>query len=1088
MISSVDLAGLMGIHAPTEQQRVVIEAPLSPALVVAGAGSGKTDTMASRVVWLVANNLVSPDQILGLTFTRKAAGSLSKRVSERIAILREVQSAHPERFVATPETASIEFDQPTISTYNSFASALFSENALLIGREPESTLLNDPSSWQLARKLVVSSTDDRLIGLEKSISALTEAVLDLSHALSDNVANAADVAVYAERFTQISELPYAETARKKTPYASVIDAVKEVGSLAPLLTLAVQYAQQKRAQGLLEFSDQVALALEVAERSDDVVAHYQDRYRVVLLDEYQDTSVVQTRLLARLFGNHSVMAVGDPHQSIYGWRGASAANLARFSRDFTENADAQYFALSTSWRNATTVLDAANVIVEPLSARSPVRVESLDARPAAPAGSVDTFYFEHIDEEAHGVAKWFARALAPQAWNHYNPDPDAEAPTPPTAAILFRRRSDMERFATALGAEDVPYHVLGIGGLLSTPEIVDLVSALTVIHDPTAGSELIRLLSGARWSIGPRDLQELASLSRWLLSRSVTQQELSAEVRQRMRDSVAVDDSASIVDALDFVGEAPASHSQLKGFSEEGLSRLKDAAKQLAFFRSRAGLELGDLVRLLEQELLLDIEVVASRPQAHGMANLYAFHDELAGFLASDDQSNLGSFLSWLRRATQQDMMGPRSDDAEAGTVQLLTIHASKGLEWDLVAVPRLVEGEVPATSREGKGWVSFGKLPFAFRGDAGELPELEWESAHYQSEFDGSLKEFKSALADRHQAEERRLGYVAITRARDNLLLTGSFWSSRSKPQAPSIFLQELEERGLIEELPADPVNDENPTLNDVVDPLWPFDPLGNRRTSVETAAHLVATADPGADGLWSHEIDLLLAERSRAASEARRTPLPQRIPASRFKDYIADPEAVALSLRRPMPERPYRATRLGTQFHEWVESRFGSTASTETLDAFVLEIDGTDFDGFEGENAADVEKLAELQATFERSAWATRKPVDVEIEIHVPFGDRVVICKIDAVYADGDRFEIVDWKTGRAPQDAADLEAKQLQLALYRLAYAQWKGVPPEKIDAAFYFVADDIVIRPEHISDEAELRDAWAKSVGAAPSFGG
>ena len=175
MISSVDLAGLMGIHAPTAQQQVVIEAPLSPALVVAGAGSGKTDTMASRVVWLVANNFVSPDQILGLTFTRKAAGSLSKRVSERIAILRDVQNRHPERFDATPETASIEFDQPTISTYNSFASALFSENALLIGREPESTLLNDPSSWQLARKLVVASTDDRLVGLEKSINGLTQA-------------------------------------------------------------------------------------------------------------------------------------------------------------------------------------------------------------------------------------------------------------------------------------------------------------------------------------------------------------------------------------------------------------------------------------------------------------------------------------------------------------------------------------------------------------------------------------------------------------------------------------------------------------------------------------------------------------------------------------------------------------------------------------------------------------------------------------------------------------------------------------------------------------------------------------------------
>jgi len=1081
MISSVDLAEWMGIHPPTTQQRVVIEAPLSPALVVAGAGSGKTDTMASRVVWLVANNVVTPDQILGLTFTRKAAGSLTKRVSERIAILRSVQDRYPERFAATPATESIEFDQPTISTYNSFASALFSENALLIGREPDSTLLNDPSSWQLARKIVVSSSDERLVGLEKSIDALTAAVLEVSHALSDNVASADDVAQYVKRFVEIAELPYADTARKKTPYSSVVDAVEELAALTPLLDLATEYARQKRQQGLLEFSDQVALALEVSERSSDVVEHYRDRYRVVLLDEYQDTSVVQTRLLSRLFGNHSVMAVGDPHQSIYGWRGASAANLARFSRDFTAADDAQLFALSTSWRNASRVLDAANVIVEPLSARSPVRVESLEARPYAPVGTVDTHYFEHIDDEAAAVAQWFAHALAPAAWNLYDPDPDAVPATPPTAAILFRRRSDMDRFAQALADADVPHHILGIGGLLSTPEIVDLVSALRVVHDPSAGSDLIRLLSGARWAIGPRDLQHLASVARWLLDRGATQQALSDDVKKRMRDSVAIDDSASIVDALDFVGEAPSSHSQLEGFSEVGRARLKQAAHQLAFFRSRAGLELGDLVRLLEQELLLDIEVAAHRPAGQATANLYAFHDELAGFLASDEQANLGSFLSWLNRATKQDMMGPRSDDAEAGTVQLLTIHASKGLEWDLVAVPRLVDGELPAKSREGKGWVRFGKLPFAFRGDAAELPELRWENLSYQSEFDASLKEFAGELADRHQAEERRLGYVAITRARDNLLLTGSFWSSRTTPQAPSIFLQELAGRGLIAELPSDPVNDENPTLNDVVDPQWPFDPLGRNRTRVETAALRVQSSDPGGEGLWSTEIDLLLAERQRAARDAQRTPLPQRIPASRFKDYIADPEAVARALRRPMPERPYRATRLGTQFHEWVEARFEATASSETLDVLAGELDGAD-----GEGVVDAEQLARLQETFERSEWATRKPVDVEIEIHVPFGDRVVICKIDAVYADGDRFEVVDWKTGRAPTDDADLQAKQLQLALYRLAYAQWKGVDPDRIDAAFYFVADDKVVRPPHISSEDELREAWARSVVSAASF--
>jgi DNA helicase-2/ATP-dependent DNA helicase PcrA len=130
----------------------------------------------------------------------------------------------------------------------------------------------------------------------------------------------------------------------------------------------------------------------------------------------------------------------------------------------------------------------------------------------------------------------------------------------------------------------------------------------------------------------------------------------------------------------------------------------------------------------------------------------------------------------------------------------------------------------------------------------------------------------------------------------------------------------------------------------------------------------------------------------------------------------------------------------------------------------------------------------LARLQATFEGSEWATRRPVEVEREIHLPFDGRIVICKIDAIYAlgpgsDGEpRFEVVDWKTGKAPRDADDLERKQLQLALYRLAYSRWAGIDPIRISAAFYFVADDAVIRPEHIDDESELLARWRAAFGA------
>jgi len=172
-------------------------------------------------------------------------------------------------------------------------------------------------------------------------------------------------------------------------------------------------------------------------------------------------------------------------------------------------------------------------------------------------------------------------------------------------------------------------------------------------------------------------------------------------------------------------------------------------------------------------------------------------------------------------------------------------------------------------------------------------------------------------------------------------------------------------------------------------------------------------------------------------------------------------------------MPERPFRATRLGTLFHSWVENRYGVGGDSEELDAALTELDfGTD-DLIEDTEAA----LQRLRATFESSPWASRRPIEVEREIHLPFEGRIVICKIDAVYeVAGGRFEVVDWKTGKAPRDAKDLDEKQLQLALYRLAYAHWRGIDVSEIDAAFYYVADDLVIRPEHIDDEETLRARW------------
>ena len=983
-VSAEQIAVALKKPVPTLEQQAVIEAPLVPTLVVAGAGSGKTETMANRVLWLLANGHATPDQILGLTFTRKAAGELAERINQRIEQLVDV-GLMPQRAGVADDLArdsSDLFNTPTVSTYNSFASRLFSDNALLLGREPESVLLSETSAWLLARRTVIERGDDRLVPFGKSLDTVTDAVLRLSRALAENPAAVIpgqpdrphDLAGLADGFGYLPGLPYG-SARKSKPFDSVVESLAAVAPLPVLAELADHYQLEKRRLGLIEFSDQVALALQVCRKVASVVARAREQHRIVLLDEYQDTSVLQTELLHTLFADHPVMAVGDPHQSIYGWRGASSANLLGFRADFNRadlgRAPAASMSLSYTWRNPASVLGVANTLVAPLSdalrARpGGIQVDTLKVPDGKEAGRVEGRMLETIAEEAAAIAEWFAARL----------DGDRH-----TGAMLFRARRDMEFFAEVLRAHGVKAHVLGLGGLLSTPEVADVVSVLRVAHDPSAGSELVRLLSGGRWRIGPRDLQVLAGVASWLASRDWAQQAVSVDLKARIRASVAGDDVSSLVDALDFVASAPETHGRLAGFSDDGRRRLREAGRQLAWFRSRAGLPLLDFVRLIEQEMLLDVELVANESHGRGLANLYAFHDTVSAFLDSDELGTLGSFLRWLGRAERQDDLGPRGEASEPGTVQLLTVHGAKGLEWDFVAIPGLTENSLPARAREGAGWLRFGELPYPMRGDRAELPELLWSDHENQKSFDTEFARYKAELGARHAAEERRLIYVATTRAQSELLLTGSFWAGGSMVRKPSRYLVELGDAGLIEPVASDSAETEKPQVVGAGTDWWPFDPLGTRRAIVETAAGLVRQAGESADdhpAIWSHDVTLLLEERALRQAGAAVMPLPTRIPASRFKDYLDDPGAVAAGLRRPMPERPYRATRLGTLFHSWVERRAGGVGSGDLVDAgpeeLDLDLDGFDLDGLTLDGPGGLAEARAARPTPSRPSGATR------------------------------------------------------------------------------------------------------------------
>ena len=1067
----VELARLLGMrYAPTPEQSAIIAAPVEPLLVVAGAGSGKTETMAARVVWLVANGYATPDQILGLTFTRKAAGELAHRVRMWLGqLVRRLGRAGD----ATGEA--------TISTYHSYAARVVTEHGLRSGFEPSTRLLTEASRWQIV-DLIVRNYDGDMSDVDRAATTVTDAVLALSAELAEHLVTPDELAGWTGRF-------FAEVqGRPGRIYADVKKALAIQQARLALLPMVRAFEKRKVDFEAMDFGDQLARAARVARDHPDVGSIERSRYSIVLLDEFQDTSHAQVVLLRSLFGDgHPVTAVGDPCQSIYGWRGASAGTLERFPHAFAraDGRPAQALTLTTSWRNRPEILSIANQLSAPL------REAGAQVAELAPAFSVDDpirgratvhcALLSTVTDEAEWIADsvlagWRGAARMADALPEHIP-----LEKRPTTAVLVRVRSQIPAIETALRARGLPVEVVGLGGLLDTPEVRDVVSTLRVLADPTDGAALLRLLTGARWRIGPRDL---VALHRRARSIAAARRDLPRQPGAEPEIVPDTLDEATLVEALADLGPA-----QL--YSAEGYARLRAYGHELALLRYRLDQPLPDLIADVERTIGLDVEVavragMGGRGGDAGLArgHLDALGDVAARFSRDSDGGALPGFLAYLDAAEDEERgLEPGEVEVVEGAVQVLTAHAAKGLEWDVVAVAGLARGVWPGLVRNSDHYLrGLGVLPFPLRGDAGGLPRFAIDDTGDQREVMAALTEFTDEWRAHDEREERRLAYVAVTRPRRLLLCSGYWWGEGVKrPRGPSVFLTEIHDAclagaGEIDAWAPEPAGESNPTVEVTPRAEWPGDPLGARRGTMAEAAALVRlsmTADAAplldpeaADDAerWRREVDLLLAERDRI----NRGPgpldvvLPDHLSVSQLVLLQRDPQALARALRRPMPSRPDPHARRGTAFHAWLEQRFGAVR--------LLDVD--ELPGAADEDAAPDDALAELQELFLASPWADRTPIEVEVPFATAVGGVVLRGRMDAVFADpGGRYDVVDWKTGRRPT-GADEKAAATQLAAYRLAWANLAGVPVDRVRAAFHYVRTGETVRPADLLDLAGL----------------
>ncbi|WP_445279338.1 UvrD-helicase domain-containing protein [Streptomyces sp. DSM 118148] len=853
------LKELLGIPF-TPEQTACITAPPAPQVIVAGAGSGKTTVMAARVVWLVGTGQVAPEQVLGLTFTNKAAGELAERV--RTALIKAgvtdpdalpPPGGHPSPAGPAGADNGNPPGEPVISTYHAFAGRLLTDHGLRLGLEPTSRLLADATRYQLAAR-VLREAPGPYPALTRSFADLVSDLLTLDSELAEHLVDPEELRAWdAGLLHTLAGARLTNADLRKVP--------ETAAARRELAGLVMRYRAAKRERDLLDFGDQIALSARLA-GIPEVGRLLREEFRVVLLDEYQDTSVAQRVLLSGLFGGgtgHPVTAVGDPCQAIYGWRGASVANLDDFPEHFArdDGRPAIRQALSENRRSGGRLLDLANHLAEPLRAMH-AGVEALRPAPGAEHdGTVRCALLRTHAEETEWIADSIAHLVR-------------TGRAPGEIAVLCRTATDFAEIQGALVARDIPVEVVGLSGLLHLPEIADLVAVCEVLQDPGANASLVRLLTGPRWRIGPRDLALLGRRARLLVAHA--RADGTDDPDRRLAQAVEGTDPSEVIslaDALDTFLESPLREDER---DDDALPFSPDARVRFAYLAR----ELRDLRRSLADPLLdvlhrvlavtgLEVELSAS---PHALAarrreTLSNFLDVAASFAAGDGEATLLAFLGFLRTAAQYEKGLDNALPGGENTVKVLTAHKSKGLEWDVVAVPGLVTGTFPSAQGREK-WTAQAKvLPHALRGDTDTLPDIgSWDSR--------GMKAFHEAMKEHQRTEELRLGYVAFTRPRSLLLGSGHWWGpSQKKPRGPSDFLQALHDHcaaghGEIEAWADEPAEDEeNPALHTAgADHAWPLPlddtALARRRAAAGTVrAHLDALAvrlhaghDPGAPG----------------------------------------------------------------------------------------------------------------------------------------------------------------------------------------------------------------------------------------------
>ena len=1018
----------------SEEQEAVVEYPLHPLRVSAGAGTGKTTTVSYRIARLVEREGIAPEQVLGLTFTNKAAQELSHRVTQVLSrpgdLLREVQ----------------------VNTYHGFCSQIVTEFGALLGIERHLSIIGPAQTRQIVKQVIRETS---LSGLDNTDSFhLPGTIIRFSSSLADHLIDPQliDAAMLAP---QVPDLVRGDF-RLKRQFDDYRRLVTALGKRPGMAEAARRYQEHKVRLGVVDYGDLISQAHRILTLEPEVAQRIRRRYRAAVADEYQDTNAAQRVILQVLFGDgFPLTVVGDSDQTLYEWRGASLDNFAGFSHHFPtgEGKPSETLHLTLNRRSGQQVIHFANRVKQNIGSHTP----GLQALPEALPGMVTARWHPNFMAEATWIAEQLIeRHRQGRQWREM--------------AVLFRKTKDIRAVYQQLVAQNIPAEVANLGGLLTVPEVVEIHAWLRMVGRFDDREAAARILGGSRYRLGLGDIRHL---SKWAYRRP------DGRVRALLD---GLEDGRFWRDLPDRL------HEPFREFGEE--YRYLLAACQ--------GVPAGEACRIILEKTRAwaDVESIPDNTRLTVRLNLYRFLDLAESWSPLEGASTVEGFLDFLDALLEEpseEVDAARVSDENA--VTMLTVHKAKGLEWPVVFVPAVYRSNFPSQAVGGfdNPYRKAETVPWDWRIDPPDhVPVTPSMDA---TTLSGLLEDQQDAVRASHQSQEWRIAYVAATRAKEELLVSGAHWYGYPEPTLrPRLPHQSDFFKAAWVAAQAEPPLDADQALQEV----YPEEPRPSTFASPEQSAF---APDPVfGEGGWAHGMRCAIENPESTSQFARErgvedeyratleeftgmlfqlpdpdpTPAPEMVltSATDLVTYAQCPKKYFWTRVEPLPRRYSYVTRRGTRIHRQIELHHQGKVPLLEPDSEEPDLAGDDRPVESSTGPGPFEVFLESRFSGMQTQWL-EKAFNLRLG-----GNFLVRGRIDAVYRRGaGDWEIVDFKSGQPP--AEDPHSTRLaQMQVYALAVSEVPelGPPPSNLSVTIAYLGGG---RLREVPSAEPVDRAWLAS---------